>query len=296
MKVAFIIPARDKEGFVADAVSAAFAQTYSPMEIIISDQGSTDKTLEIIKDLVSKYDGQNEVKILNCPHTENKGMVGLNIHLNWIHSVTDADIYIISSADDVAYPTRSEKVVKAFKEFNPSMVLNAQRFIHPNGNNYSMYPIEDRFINGSECLNNLIGGSSACAWSRDFYDKVGPLSGICAQDVYLSFLATLDKGTYYLSEVLHDFIRHEDANNTGLGGVVDAAKTEDEKLQITENMHFQILTTLFMAGNKLEEMEWLHDEKSRQTLFEHIVIKAMAWSKTRHDITIKKLPVRSFVV
>ena len=57
--VTFALFAYNQERFITEAVEAAFAQTYQPLEIIISDDGSSDKTYDtsflscsVIKNLI----------------------------------------------------------------------------------------------------------------------------------------------------------------------------------------------------------------------------------------------------
>jgi glycosyltransferase involved in cell wall biosynthesis len=47
--------AYNHERFIAEAVRGALSQTYSPLEIIISDDCSTDRTFEIIQSEVAGY-------------------------------------------------------------------------------------------------------------------------------------------------------------------------------------------------------------------------------------------------
>ena len=47
----FAIAAFNQEAFIREAVEAAFAQTYSPLEIVLSDDCSKDRTFDIMKEM-----------------------------------------------------------------------------------------------------------------------------------------------------------------------------------------------------------------------------------------------------
>ena len=52
--VTFALFAYNQEKLITAAVEAAFAQTYQPLEIIISDDESSDKTYDTILSLVQR--------------------------------------------------------------------------------------------------------------------------------------------------------------------------------------------------------------------------------------------------
>ena len=76
------------------------AQTYQPLEILLSDQGSVDGTTTILDDLTRTYNGPHQVRRLQCPVVAPRGMPGLNEHINWAMTQTDADVIVSLSADD----------------------------------------------------------------------------------------------------------------------------------------------------------------------------------------------------
>ncbi|OCR02796.1 glycosyl transferase family 2 [Oscillatoriales cyanobacterium USR001] len=52
--VSICIPTYNGEEFIAEALESAFAQTYSNIEVIVSDDGSSDRTVDIAKSFQSK--------------------------------------------------------------------------------------------------------------------------------------------------------------------------------------------------------------------------------------------------
>ena len=55
--VTFALFAYNQEQFIREAVEGAFAQTYEPLEIILSDDCSTDRTFEIMQEMASACEG-----------------------------------------------------------------------------------------------------------------------------------------------------------------------------------------------------------------------------------------------
>ena len=62
--VTFALFSYNQEHYIREAIEAAFAQAYQPLEIILSDNCSDDRTDKIKKEMVKEYDGPHRV-ILN---------------------------------------------------------------------------------------------------------------------------------------------------------------------------------------------------------------------------------------
>lgn len=304
MKVACLVPVRNKAHFVWQTVQSVMMQSYEPMEIILSDQGSTDNSLSILQKAKESYSGPNKVRVVECPHTEVKGLGGLNVHLNWLHNQTDADLLIIVSADDLCHPDRVKRTVEVYQQYRPALIGTAMQFISPDGKleGITQYTYksetearESGFVSARDHIEILVGGSCSMAWDREFYDRIGGMTQFHILDVYLPFLATLDRGFYFINEQLFAYIRHKDPKNAGLGGQMLAADTDDEKLKLNELANYQVVSTLYAAGRKAVEVyrdKW-DDSDAAEALYQNIVHRTNDWAICRDLLTQRNIQPRS---
>lgn len=277
---------------MAETVASVLAQTYSPMEIVLSDQGSVDGTFEIISEMASKYNGPNKVRVLQCPHTEFKGMAGLNIHLNWLHTQIEGDVVIMCSADDLNHPDRALHTVKAFEEHNPSYVGTCVQYLDKNKvftGEITARDNGDGWVDPVENIDKLVGSSASSAWARDLYNKYGPLEKVESQDITLPFFATLERGLYYVAKPLHAYIRHADADNTGMEGVVRAAKSKEEEHALTETCNYHFTSIFMHLLRKSQEKGINLKQEVLDALVNKVLYAANIWTLSRDNITMLRI-------
>ncbi|HCH1012714.1 TPA: glycosyltransferase [Vibrio parahaemolyticus] len=100
--VSFIVVAYNQEKYIEEAIRGAFEQTYEPLEIILSDDNSPDKTFEIMQRLAEEYDGPHKV-ILN----RNEPNLGIGGHISKVMELASADLVVVNAGDDVSVPERT---------------------------------------------------------------------------------------------------------------------------------------------------------------------------------------------
>jgi glycosyltransferase involved in cell wall biosynthesis len=91
--VTFAVFAYNQEQFIREAVEGALAQTYSPLEVILSDDASPDRTFEIMQQVASQYRGPHRV-ILNRNSTNR-----LTGHVNALGTRCTASSYLAAGDD-----------------------------------------------------------------------------------------------------------------------------------------------------------------------------------------------------
>ena len=101
-----LMSCRQKE-LIREAFTAALAQDYDNLEIIVSDDNSQDGTWKIVRQIADEYKGPHKV-ILNR-NEPNLGTIG-----NWqkLCSLASGEILIKADGDDVSYPDRASCIVE----------------------------------------------------------------------------------------------------------------------------------------------------------------------------------------
>ena len=111
-KVSVIMAAFNEEDCIENSLKSLINQTYKNWELIIIDDGSSDRTLEIIQRF---QDLDDRVFLYSNPQNS-----GLAQSLNSAVEKTDGDYIARADADDISVPERLEKQVD-FMLQNPSI-------------------------------------------------------------------------------------------------------------------------------------------------------------------------------
>ncbi len=118
-EVSVIILAYNTEKYVAQAIDSALRQTQENIEVIVVDDGSTDKTLEIVKSFSSR-----RVKVL--ANQQNKGQ---NFCTNLAIKEAQGNWITRLDSDDWYAPDRLEQLLKIAYSQNIDMIADDIYFI-----------------------------------------------------------------------------------------------------------------------------------------------------------------------
>lgn len=105
----FVLFAYNQEEYIREAVNGALSQTYQPLEIIISDDYSNDKTFEIIREMSEAYVGPHRLIVRQSK--VNRGFIH---HINDVSKYISSNIVIFAAGDDISYPDRTKILVDYF--------------------------------------------------------------------------------------------------------------------------------------------------------------------------------------
>lgn len=115
--ISFCIFTYNQQKYILEALNAAVKQTYDNLEIIISDDCSTDDTFKIVSEFAKSYNGPHKLIInrneKNLRHREHFNKV--------IYNIAHGDIIAVSAGDDISLPTRIQQTADFFN-MHPSVM------------------------------------------------------------------------------------------------------------------------------------------------------------------------------
>lgn len=118
--ITFALMAYNQEQLIEEAVAGALAQTYSPLEIILSDDCSTDRTFSIMSTMVEGYAGPHRVRLNRNPN--NLGLIG---HINALFDMAKGEIFVLAAGDDISLPERTARVAEVFERKQTVMMVHS---------------------------------------------------------------------------------------------------------------------------------------------------------------------------
>ena len=255
----------NQEKTIVEALESAVNQDYINFELIISDDCSSDATVDVINNFIKNIQS-DKIKIKFNVNNFNLGIGG---NLSKAVSMCSGEFIIPASGDDISAPIRISTVMNAWLKSNKQILyintdvtdisLTGEIIKEKKVDNFNNYRnLQDwlkkpQFFVGMGC------------WSSDFYKKFPPPINVRAEDQIMSFRAILlgCGHTIHQSTVYHR-----------LGGVTDKKpKSFSEKIkslrkdaQYAYQDYHQLLLDAANVG-KQKEVESYLKSKISETQF-----------------------------
>lgn len=172
--VSVIIPAYNAETFIGRTLNSVLSQTYTNIEVLVVDDGSQDRTTEIV-DFFSQQDGR--ITLLK------QANAGVAAARNLAIAKSKGEYIAPIDADDIWYPQKLEKQVQCMLEADPSVGLIYAWSVNIDEEDAIMGKCNPYFISNFQSIEgnvypamlyfNIIGNGSAPLIHRDCFSKLG---------------------------------------------------------------------------------------------------------------------------
>ncbi|NEQ20857.1 MAG: glycosyltransferase family 2 protein [Microcoleus sp. SIO2G3] len=164
-KVSVIVPVYNAEKYVSDTIQSLLAQTYENFEVIIVDDGSPDRSIEICQQF-----SDPRIKIIR---QANRGLPGAR---NTGIRHAQGDYIAFLDADDLWLPTKLEKHVNHLNNSpNVGISFSYSAFIDEMGNPTGLNQIPRQLKNITPAYvlcRNPIGNGSAAVIRREVFEDI----------------------------------------------------------------------------------------------------------------------------
>ena len=210
--VSVVIPAYNRAKYIRETIESVLAQTWPNVELIVTDDGSTDGTFEILQE----YAAQGKLTLLQHPNRENRGQAA-----SANRAIRAAKGQYISplDSDDLIHPEKLERLVTLLEQ-NPEAGFaysNGTLVDHDGREQYPLLPRDhietgdpNQFLAHFHILLNL-----GTVIRRSALDTVGILAeqllAANDQDLLLRLIETAP--VLYLPDQLAAYRRHDGAKS-----------------------------------------------------------------------------------
>ncbi|WP_027257875.1 glycosyltransferase [Leisingera aquimarina] len=198
----FILLSYCQEDTIAESVQSLLDQDCEPIEIIISDDASTDGTFEKIKQLAESYSGPHRIVA-----RRNDTNMGVNRHIEHAIALAASDLMIWTAGDDRNAPNRAQRVIDSHRLTGAKLLYSDAETIGPDGepgeNTYRRALFYKGFSTEDAATAFSLYLGATAAWHKDLYRKYGGFPKDRAyEDLILGFRALLEDGLHYIPEKL----------------------------------------------------------------------------------------------
>lgn len=210
-KVSILIPCFNQENVITETVLSALDQTYENIEVIVSDDASTDSTPYLLKELQKQYHPRLKIFL----HEANLGVT--RNHTRGLLECTGEFVAFLDG-DDLLLPEKIEKQVAFMNEKPECTICYHNVDVFDSGTGGSLYLWSERIGTRQGNIKDLIRfGNFLPAVSvmvrRNDLPAEGYDERIKVYSDWLIWLYTLYRGKgeiCYLDEILAKYRRHSD--------------------------------------------------------------------------------------
>lgn len=203
--------------FVAEQVRSILAQSSPAAQIVISDDGSTDATLDIVRtELAAAGSAAPEVVIF-----ENPAPLGVTRNFEQAILACTGDLIVLSDQDDIWVPDRLARAEREFVARPQLLLLHGDaRLVDDAGEplGHSLFEAieftagEQREVRRGRALDvllrrNVVTGATA-AFRRSLLAAASPFPDAWVHDEWLAMVAAMTGGVDFVGEPLIDYRQH----------------------------------------------------------------------------------------
>ena len=240
--VSLIIFGFNQADIIRPTIDAALAQTYPNLEIILSDNGSSDDTFAVMQQMAAAYDGPHQVR-LNQNAAPGLGFIG---HVNQAFDLCRGALIVYNPGDDVSVPHRTAALARTAAETQALLVHSDVMECGPDGASldkvWSVQPeLEGLTAQDAARMFALCIGAT-CAWRHEVLDRFGPIVETNTYDDLILYFRALLAGR--VAHVPEPLVRYRTGVGLSHSAALGDTATERDRMDKLAGIFALNLSTL----------------------------------------------------
>lgn len=218
---------RNGAAFVSEQVSSILAQTFLPAEIIVSDDSSTDETVELIRALVEAHNSSEHNSPVTLRIIVNPVPLGVTKNFEQAINACSSAVIALSDQDDVWLPNKLEDLFEVLESSRALLVFSNAELVDGSLRTLGetafgalqIRPKEEQELVKSDFksvfLRRNLATGATILFRKELLDFATPFPASWLHDEWLAIVASFQDRVSKTDEVLTLYRQHE-TNQVGL--------------------------------------------------------------------------------
>jgi glycosyltransferase involved in cell wall biosynthesis len=202
-RITLILFVYNQIAFVREAALSCLEQACEPIEILFSDDASSDGSHAVLEELAQAYTGPHQVRVRRSPVN-----LGIGEHYNQVIAEARGQLLITAAGDDIALPQRVKRLAQAWDQSGQTVDLIASHLLDmdADGTDHGVIRVSDlsawsRPEHWTRKRPHVIGASHA--FTKRLHAAFGPFRpGLKYEDQVMAFRASCLGGGLTVTEPL----------------------------------------------------------------------------------------------
>lgn len=271
--ISVVMTTYNGQKYLAEQLDSLMAQHHTNFELIISDDGSDDRTIEI----ASRYLNDPRVKLARNP-----GPGGMVNNLTYALSFATGDYISICDQDDIWQPNKLDRMIAEIGDH--SAIFCDSELVDANGQALGkslldcLSPIRPDI--GDHCARlirmNFVSGH-ALLFRRELLSQILPFNDTLVYDHQIAMIAALNNGIKLLDETLIKHRQHE--NNL----VNDYQGLQSPRVKPNNRLEKRFINVKFALDYIAEKIQQLPEEQKNQPNNKALINIARIFNRQAND-------------
>lgn len=202
-RITLLLLAFNQSALVEAATRSCLAQEGEPLEIVLSDDASTDDTFALLQALAAAYNGPHHVRV-----RRNAVNLGVGAHYNAAVADSNGQLIVTAAGDDISLPHRVRTLVAAWDATGQQADLLASHLIDmdADGNDLGLLRVDNlaAWRSPDDWVHKrpyVVGASHA--FTRRMFERFGPIrADLPYEDQVMALRACCMGGGFTVDEPL----------------------------------------------------------------------------------------------